>query len=80
MFADDTCCLHSNKNLPDLIADTNNEINKIAVWFRTNKMALNVSTTKYIIFHGRNKKVDMTNLKLVYTVMPTPHMNSMTTR
>jgi hypothetical protein len=66
MFADDTCCLNSNKNLPDLIADTNNEINKIAVWFRTNKMALNVSKTKYIIFHSRNKKVDMTNLKLEY--------------
>ncbi len=29
-------------------------------------MALNVSKTKYIIFHGRNKKVDMTNLKLEY--------------
>ncbi len=33
MFADDTCCLNTNKNLPELIADTYNEINKIAVWF-----------------------------------------------
>ncbi len=71
MFADDTCCVNSNKNLNDLIADTNTEINKIAVWFRTNKMALNVSKTKYIIFHAKNKKVEMNELKLVYNANAT---------
>jgi hypothetical protein len=35
MFADDNCCLKSNKNLNTLIAETNDENNKIAVWFRT---------------------------------------------
>ncbi len=34
MFADNTCCLNSNKNLNTLIAETNVEINKIAIWFR----------------------------------------------
>jgi hypothetical protein len=71
MFADDTCCVNSNKNLADLIADTNTEINKVAVWFRTNKMALNVSKTKYIIFHAKNKKVEMNDLKLVYNANAT---------
>jgi hypothetical protein len=60
------CTPAPNKNLNTLIAETNVEINKIAIWFRTNKMALNGSKTTYIIFHTKNKKVDMTNLKLEY--------------
>jgi hypothetical protein len=54
MFVDDTCCLNSNKYLNTLITETNVGINKIAVWFRTNKMSLNVNKTKYIIFHTKN--------------------------
>ena len=29
-------------------------------------MAVNISKTKYIIFHGKGKKVDLTNLSIVY--------------
>jgi hypothetical protein len=56
MFADDTCRLNSNKNLQTLIYETNVEINKIAVWFRNNRMALNINKTSYIIFCTKNKK------------------------
>jgi hypothetical protein len=66
MFADDTCCLDSDDDLNNLIQRTNTEINKIALWFRSNKMATNTSKTKYIIFRARNKPVNMENLNVFY--------------
>jgi hypothetical protein len=64
MFADDTCCLDSDDNLNNLISKVNHEINKIAVWFKANKMATNTSKTKYIIFRSKNKKINTNNLNV----------------
>jgi hypothetical protein len=58
MFADDTFSLDSGNDLNDLINTVNNEINKMAVWFRANKLAVNISKTKYIIFRMKGKLVD----------------------
>jgi len=66
LFADDTACTHAHSHLPTLIDFANTEIQKLANWFRANKMAVNISKTKYIIFHGKGKKVDLTNLSVVY--------------
>ena len=57
MFADDTTCLLSGSNLHDLISTVNVEIQKMACWYRTNKMVVNVKKTKYIIFHAKGKKI-----------------------
>ena len=63
MFADDTTCLIAGKNLNDLITLANNEIHKMALWYRTNKMVVNTSKTKFIIFHSKGKKIkNITNL------------------
>jgi hypothetical protein len=66
LFADDTACIASHKDLPTLINYVNDEIQKIANWFRANKMAVNISKTKYIVFHGKGKPVNMGNLNVVY--------------
>ena len=50
LFADDTAVLDSDTDLPTLINRVNLEIQKIANWFRTNKMSVNISKTKYILF------------------------------
>ena len=55
LFANDTACTASHSNLDTLINLADSEIQKIANWFRANKMAVNISKTKYIIFHGRGK-------------------------
>jgi len=57
LFADDTAAFKSGKNLNDLINKVNIELNKIAVWFRANKLAVNVSKTKYIIFRSKGKRL-----------------------
>jgi hypothetical protein len=57
LFADDTACLTSGPILQDVIRTANTELQKLSQWFRANKMAVNVSKTKYIIFKPKNKKI-----------------------
>jgi hypothetical protein len=66
MFADDTCSLDSDDNLDNLISRVNIEINKMALWFKANKMATNAGKTKSIIFRAKNKKINTNGLNLVY--------------
>ena len=66
LFADDTCCLKSHKNLDELISYVNTEIHKIALWFKSNKLAVNVSKTKFILFRTRGKKVNISENAIVY--------------
>ena len=51
MFADDTFALKTGQNLEILINDLNSDINKMAIWFKANKLAVNKNKTKYMIFH-----------------------------
>jgi hypothetical protein len=65
MFADDTAGLDSDNNLNVLIKRVNSEVKNIARWFSANKMAVNVSKTKFIIFHTRGKRID-NNIKILF--------------
>jgi hypothetical protein len=56
LFADDTACLTSGPDLKAVITKANTELQKISQWFLANKMAVNVSKTKYIIFKPKGKK------------------------
>jgi hypothetical protein len=58
LFADDTTCLSKGKVLKDLIDYVNGELQKIAMWFRSNKMAVNTSKTKFVIFRTRGKLIN----------------------
>jgi hypothetical protein len=65
MFADDTACVASDTNLENLVSHVNNELRKVARWFRANKMAVNVEKTKFLIFHTRGKQIP-NNTQLQY--------------
>ena len=64
LFADDTAVLASHKNIPELVNIVNSELQKITNWLRTNRMAINVSKTKFILFRTRGKKIDPLQLKI----------------
>ncbi len=66
LFADDTTGLSKGYVLQDVISYVNVELQKMANWFRANKMCLNVSKTKYIIFRTHNKPVDPLACNVVY--------------
>jgi hypothetical protein len=73
LFADDTTILNSGPNLPDLVMEINSELKKMAAWFRANKMAVNATKTKYIVFHNRGKRVDMQGLSITIDDNIDPH-------
>ena len=65
LFADDGTCLAKDANLNNLIKYVNNELQKISNWFLSNKMAVNTSKTKYIIFHTQGKQIG-NNVQLLF--------------
>jgi hypothetical protein len=59
LFADDTASLSSGPELGPLLNKVNGELKKLAAWFRANRMAVNVSKTKYIIFKSKGRRVEL---------------------
>jgi hypothetical protein len=66
MFADNTLGLAKGKNLPELMDFVNQELGKWATWFRANKLKVNTTKTKYIIFHTKGKKIDLQGREIFY--------------
>jgi hypothetical protein len=66
LFADDTTCLSKGKILNDLLSYVNGELQKIALWFRSNKMAVNTSKTKFIVFRTHGKPININECVLTY--------------
>ena len=68
LFADDTVGIDSDHDLATLIDRVNLEIQKLANWFRANRMAVNVGKTKYIVFRPKGAKilVDLDNNGVKY--------------
>lgn len=54
MFADDTNLFFSDSNLNNLIEVVNSELDKISLWFKLNKLSLNVNKTNFIFFKASN--------------------------
>ena len=70
LFADDTAIIESDSDLTALINRVNCEceLQKVANWFRTNRLAVNVNKTKYIIFRPKGTKIsiDLENNGVVF--------------
>jgi hypothetical protein len=66
LFADDTTSLAKGKVLSDLVEYVNSELQKIAQWYTVNKMAVNTSKTKYIIFRTHGKLIDPNQCRIVF--------------
>ena len=63
MFADDTNLFSSHSNVKYLFNNVNLELNKIALWFKANKMPLNEAKIIYTFSHKFRQK-DNISLKL----------------
>ena len=69
MYADDTTLLTMLSTNNDELRSQeelklNCELEKISTWLKVNKLSLNVSKTKYILFHPKNKVISDLNLIL----------------
>jgi hypothetical protein len=66
LFADDTAGLVSGPDLHPLLDKANLELQMLGMWFRANKMAVNVSKTKYIIFKPKGEKIELNKQKGIF--------------
>ena len=64
LFADDTTFQYSGANLDILFEKCNSELEKASIWFRANKLTLNVKKTKFMLFSERNAQVNLQYLNL----------------
>ena len=62
MFADDTNLFISDSNIENLFETMNEELRKVANWFKANKLSLNISKTKYSLFRSTRKRKDIPNI------------------
>lgn len=76
LFADDTKIYYSCKNLGDLQLKLNHELKIVAEQMKSNRLALSILITNFILFHSKkskpcksfNLKIDGVNIKRVFTV------------
>ena len=59
MYADDTTIYFNLEDFDPyyLKRDINNELEKITLWLKMNKLSLNVQKTKFMIFHRKQKQI-----------------------
>ena len=62
MYADDTT-LYCNINETTTEGNINTELSHVNVWFKANKLSLNVAKTKFMVFYTSNKIVNYPKLK-----------------
>lgn len=63
MFADDTNLFYSHKNINELFKTVNIELEKVSDWLLANKLSINISKTKFSIFHSSQKKKSVIDLQ-----------------
>ena len=56
LFADDSNIFYSHESIDHLATVFNLELKNISIWFKANKLSLNVAKTKFIIFRPRQKR------------------------
>jgi hypothetical protein len=55
LYADDTNAFYSNSCLKTLASTIQNEMNEVVQWLNANKLSINASKTKFVIFKSKNK-------------------------
>ena len=64
LFADDTFLCAQNKNMKVLEKEVNSELEKVFVWLASNKLTLNISKSKYMIFTNTRKNFHEISVKI----------------
>ena len=55
MFADDTNLFVSDTGIENFFETMNEELRKVEIWFKANKLSLNVFKTIYSLLHSTRK-------------------------
>lgn len=52
LFADDTSVVYSHSDLEHLLSVINNELQAFSLWFKANKLSLNIKKTNFLLFNS----------------------------
>ena len=67
MFADHTNLFLSKKDINKLVNNMNVELQKMSIWFNANKLPLNLTKTKWTLFHLQKKnRLIVNDLPILY--------------
>ena len=66
MYADDTSFMYKAMNECELQNQLNSCLNKVAKWFDTNKLTLNVNKTKFMVVGTKRTLEKFTNVRLIF--------------
>ena len=70
LFADDTTIIAPvNTNNKETANIVNMELDKIITWFKLNKLSLNISKTKFCIFHKVQREISIPEIHIENTVI-----------
>ena len=58
------CFLKSSPDIKTLMQNANNELEKAAAWFQANRLTLNVSKAKYLVFRSKKLTFNPDDLKI----------------
>lgn len=61
IYADDVTLLFSAESTDELILRANRTLVKLDTWAQLNKLKINVSKTKAVIYRAKNKKINITS-------------------
>ena len=64
LFADDTFLCSQNDDIFALESEVNIELNKVFIWLASNKLTLNISKSKYMLFSNKTKIDRNLNIKI----------------
>ena len=64
LFADDTSLFLSHTNTTQLETTINEELTRVSMWLKSNKLTLNVTKSNYILFRPPQKKLGTISLKI----------------
>ena len=57
MYADDTTLIYTQQNIVDLESNIIDELEKISLWFKSNRLLINLSKTNCVTFHNKTCKI-----------------------
>lgn len=57
LFADDTALFYPNLDVDSIVEDINEDLRLLSKYFSSNLLSLNISKTKYMIFHSPRKNI-----------------------
>ncbi len=57
MFADDTNLFFSGEDIDKLNYDVNKELIALSLWFKLNKLSLNIKKTNFMLFRSKSKRI-----------------------